>query len=42
MHVLSVNDNELDFKTIEEKIYKIVCEVACGIMKDILEYRGGY
>lgn len=37
MHILSVNHNELDFKTIEEEIYKTVCKVACGIMKDILE-----
>ena len=37
MYTLSLNHNEIDFKTIEEKIYKIVCEVACEIMKDILE-----
>lgn len=37
MHILSVNHNELDFKTIEKEFYKTVCEVACGIMKDILE-----
>ena len=37
MYTLSLNHNELDFKTIEEEIYKVVCEVACGIMKDVLE-----
>ncbi len=37
MHILSLNHNELDFKTIEEEIYKIVCKVACETMKDILE-----
>lgn len=37
MYTLSLNHNELDFKTIEEEIYKIVCEVGRGIMKDILE-----
>lgn len=37
MYTLSLNHNDLDFKTIEKEIYKIVCKVACGIMKDILE-----
>jgi Uncharacterised protein family (UPF0236). len=37
MHILSVNDNELNFKVLEQTIYKIVCEVACEVMKDILE-----
>ena len=37
MYTLSLNHNELDFKTIEEEIYKIVCKVACETMKDILE-----
>ena len=37
MYTLSLNHNEIDFKTIEKEIYKIVCEVGCGIMKDILE-----
>ena len=37
MHTLSLNHNKLDFKIIEEEIYKVVCKVACGIMKDILE-----
>jgi hypothetical protein len=37
MCTLSLNHNELDFNTIEEEIYKIVCEVGREIMKDILE-----
>lgn len=37
MYTLSLNHNELDFNTIEKEIYKIVCEVGRGIMKDILE-----
>ena len=37
MYTLSLNHIELDFNTIEKEIYKIVCEVGRGIMKDILE-----
>ncbi len=36
MYMLSLNDGQLDFKTLEQKIYKVVCEVACTIMQDVL------
>jgi hypothetical protein len=37
MYNISLNDNELDFKTLEKKIYKIVCDVACDTLKRVLE-----
>lgn len=37
MYTISLNDSTLDFKTLEQKIYRIVCEVACDALKDVLE-----
>jgi hypothetical protein len=37
MYTISLNDSGLDFKTLEQKIYRIVCEVACDVLKDVLE-----
>ena len=37
MYTISLNDSSLDFKTLEENIYKIVCEIACDVFKNILE-----
>src|SRR5690554_1707713 len=37
MYSLSLNDNSLSFKDLEQDIYRIVCEVACDIFKDVLE-----
>ncbi len=37
MYSLSLNDNSLSFKTLEQKIYRIVCDIACDIFKDALE-----
>src|SRR5690554_5499384 len=36
MYTVSLNDSELDFKTIEQEIYKEVCEIACNIFKEVL------
>lgn len=38
MNNLSLIENEITFKDIEEKIYKTVCDVACGILKEVLEH----
>ena len=35
---LSVLENGITFKDIEEKIYKTVCEVACKTMEEVLEH----
>jgi hypothetical protein len=37
MYSISLNDNGQDFKTIEKEIFKIVCEVGCNIISEILE-----
>ena len=37
MYTISLNDSGLDFKFLEQKIYKVVCEVACNVLKDVLE-----
>ena len=37
MNNISVMDLRINFKEIEEKIYKIVCETACDMVKDLLE-----
>lgn len=37
MYSLSLNNPNLDFKTLEEIIYKTVCEIACNCLKDVLE-----
>ena len=36
MYAISLNNNELDFKTLEQKIYRNVCEIACDVLKDVL------
>lgn len=36
MYNISLNDSALDFKTLEQGIYRTVCEVACDILKDVL------
>jgi uncharacterized protein YihD (DUF1040 family) len=35
---LSLIENGLSFKDIEEKIYKTVCDVACKTIKEVLEH----
>ena len=37
MYSISLNDNNISFKTLEQNIYKIVCDIACEAFKDILE-----
>lgn len=37
MYNISLNDNELNFKTLEQEIYRTVCDVACSVLKDVLE-----
>ena len=37
MYSLSLNDNSLSFKTLEQEVYRIVCDIACEVFKDILE-----
>ena len=37
MYSISLNDNNISFKTLEQDIYKIVCNIACEVFKDILE-----
>lgn len=37
MYTISLSEDGLDFKTLEQKIYRIVCDVACDALKDILE-----
>ena len=37
MYRLSLNNTELDFKTLERIIYKTVCDIACDSLKDVLE-----
>ncbi len=37
MHNISLNDNGLNIKAIEQEVYKIVCGVGCEIMSGILE-----
>ena len=37
MYSLSLNNSELDFKTLEKIIYKTVCDIACNCLKDVLE-----
>lgn len=37
MYTISLKDSALDFKALEQKIYKTVCEVACDVLKNILE-----
>ncbi|MGI6426196.1 MAG: hypothetical protein ACOX0L_01015 [Natronincolaceae bacterium] len=34
MYTISLNNNKLDFKTLEQKIYRNVCEIACDVLKD--------
>jgi hypothetical protein len=36
MFKLSLNENEINFKDLEVKTYKLVCEEACKIMAQIL------
>jgi len=36
MYTISLNNNKLDFKTLEQKIYRNVCEIACDVLKDVL------
>lgn len=36
MYSLSLNEATLDFKTLEHEIYKIVCEVACNALTEVL------
>lgn len=37
MYNLSLNDSCLSFKTLEQDIYRIVCDIACDVLKDVLE-----
>jgi len=37
MYELSLKENEIDFKSLEQEIYKFVCQQACNIMADTLE-----
>ncbi|SUY46969.1 Uncharacterised protein [Clostridium putrefaciens] len=37
MYNVSLNENGLTFKEIEKKIYKIVCDEACNVLKSVLE-----
>ena len=37
MYSISLNDNNLSFKTLEQNIYKNVCDIACDIFKEVLE-----
>ena len=37
MYSISLNDNNLSFKTLEQNIYKIVCDIACDVFKEVLE-----
>jgi hypothetical protein len=37
MYTISLKDSGLDFKTLEQKIYKEVCEIACNIFRDVLD-----
>ncbi|HBR28794.1 MAG TPA: ISLre2 family transposase [Firmicutes bacterium] len=37
MYGLSLNNTDLDFKTLEKTIYKTVCDIACNCLKDVLE-----
>ena len=32
----SLNENALDFKSLEEEVYKYVCELGVGIIKNVL------
>lgn len=36
MYKLSLDENGITFKSLEKEIYKLVCEVACEIMKEML------
>lgn len=37
MYNVSLNENGLTFKEIEKKIYKMVCDEACNVLKNVLE-----
>ena len=37
MYSINLNEDGLDFKTIEKEIYRTVCGVGCEIITDILE-----
>ena len=37
MYNVSLNENGLTFKEIEKKIYKMVCDEACNVLKSVLE-----
>lgn len=37
MYNLSLNNNAVDFKTLESNIYKDVCDIACGVFKEVLQ-----
>ena len=37
MYSISLNDNNLSFKTLEQNIYKMVCDIACDVFKEVLE-----
>lgn len=37
MYELSLNDNGMNFKELEKRIYKIACDEACKTLKEILE-----
>lgn len=36
VHMNSLNENVLDFKSLEEEVYKYVCELGVGIIKNVL------
>ncbi|NLJ41648.1 MAG: hypothetical protein GX352_08585 [Clostridiales bacterium] len=36
MYTISLNDSALDFKTLEQTIYRAVCDIACDVLKDVL------
>ncbi len=36
MYTINLNDKGLDFKTLKQRIYRTVCEIACDVLKDIL------
>jgi Uncharacterised protein family (UPF0236). len=37
MYNNSLNDNKITFKELEKKIYKHTCDIACELMKNVLE-----
>src|SRR5690554_6439285 len=37
MYTLSLNESTLNFKTLEQRIYRTICEIACDTLRGVLD-----